>query len=57
MRCWEVQEQGGQIRALPKAQGETLWYHEIIIIIVYNSIDRRINHVSILRSANILFTE
>lgn len=22
VRCWEVQEQGGQIRALPKAQGE-----------------------------------
>jgi hypothetical protein len=21
LRCWEVQEQGGQIRALPKAQG------------------------------------
>ena len=25
VRCWEVQEQNGQVRALPKAQGE---YHE-----------------------------
>lgn len=22
VRCWEVQEQGGQIRAMPKAQGK-----------------------------------
>lgn len=22
VRCWEVQEQGGQIRSMPKAQGE-----------------------------------
>jgi mRNA export factor len=25
VRCWEVQEQGGQIHALPKAQGESLF--------------------------------
>lgn len=25
VRCWEAQEQGGQIRALPKAQGELEW--------------------------------
>lgn len=24
VRCWEVQEQGGQIRSMPKAQGEHL---------------------------------
>ena len=24
VRCWEVQESGGQVRAMPKAQGESL---------------------------------
>ena len=31
MRCWEVQEQGGQIRAMPKAQGELLFCYKIFI--------------------------
>jgi mRNA export factor len=26
VRCWEVQEQGGQIRATPKAQGKHMQY-------------------------------
>ena len=26
VRCWEVQEQGGQIRAIPKAQGECFYF-------------------------------
>jgi mRNA export factor len=24
VRCWEIQEQGGQVRSMPKAQGETV---------------------------------
>jgi len=25
VRCWEVQEQGGQMRATPRAQGKFMW--------------------------------
>ena len=33
VRCWEVQEQGGQIRALPKAQGESFIVGEDLLFL------------------------
>ena len=48
VRCWEVQEQGGQIRALPKAQGESFIVYNNSTILLF----RRIDRVSILRLAD-----
>ena len=39
VRCWEVQESGQQVRALPKAQGELVAFFIICIIYLVTHFD------------------